>query len=139
MDALVALPDDALIVEPEPEPDVEPLESLEPTALGFGGDVQVQLLDGLEATGLEERAPRARKVIAKVEDAGFQYATCPQCEAPQPTPNPPFCEACGNKLVKKKKKAEGGDEAMKRCTECGTRNPRDRGLCRNCGSRLPEE
>jgi hypothetical protein len=129
---------------------IEALDEIEPLDLGAIEDPgplelehselsePVPLVEGFEGTMIEERARPRRKDAAKPkkESAPFVHRVCPSCAATVPEPNPTFCEACGYKLVSKRKTA-AAEEATKRCGDCGTKNAPDRGICRNCGSRLP--
>ena len=122
--------------------DVEPLdigmmEDMEPLQLESSELTEpVELIEGFEGTQIEERARPQKKAPPKQEASGFAYQVCPSCEAPVAQPNPPFCEACGTKLVSKRKKAEVSPQDMKVCGDCGTKNDPDSGRCRSCGARL---
>jgi hypothetical protein len=121
------LSDSALrTLDPEPEP--EPQE-------------EIPLLDGFEATRLDADLDRSRgrERAQPAPSREFSYQTCPQCNAPQPQPSPPFCESCGQRLKRPggKSGARAADDArVKRCGECGIRNREDASNCSNCGSRL---
>jgi hypothetical protein len=117
--------------------DIDPMEDMEPMVLETSElSEPVERIEGFEGTAIEERARPKKKIEAPRKQAtAFVHQVCPSCEAPVATPNPPFCEACGTKLLSRKK-APKEEELSLRCGECGTRNPSDRSVCRNCGSRL---
>ncbi len=125
--ALTPLPLDALV-------EVEEIELEDARA----NDDPIPLIEGFEATDIEPRAPRSKKgqTARAKETTPFVHSVCPQCQAPVAQPNPPFCEACGCKLVSKRRAVEPAVEDAKHCGECGTRNGPDRSTCRNCGARL---
>lgn len=92
-------------------------------------------IEGFEPTELEARSP---KKLAFILD------TCPACSAPLSPSTPAFCESCGMRLVRPKRRsaAEGAKAADEdegeavRCRQCGTRSGSGSGVCRNCGTRL---
>jgi hypothetical protein len=140
LDALEpVVPESQMVIDDDAALDFDPMEGIEPMQLESGELTEpVPLIEGFEQTMLDERAPRKRgQPKPKKVSTPFTHSVCPQCEAPVASPNPPFCEACGHKLISKKKSAEGDEGPSKRCGDCGTKNSADRGVCRNCGSRLP--
>lgn len=147
-EAPMELPMDALIMEDSPDPIMldESALSIEPARVEQ--EDAIELLDGFEATGLEERAARpkregeARKKALRPE---FVFTSCPSCGTQQPDPAPAFCEACGQRMRAKKKegaaavpaKVRASDASRsKRCGECGYKNYEDASSCTNCGMRI---
>jgi DNA-directed RNA polymerase subunit RPC12/RpoP len=140
LDALEpVVPDSEMIAGAADAIDIDPLDDMEPLQLETGElSEPVPLIEGFEQTMFEERAPKKRgQPKPKKVSTPFAHSVCPQCEAPVSTPNPPFCEACGHKLMSKKRTSDAEEGPSKRCGDCGTKNSADRGVCRNCGSRLP--
>src|SRR5262245_19203043 len=139
-DAPVELPMDALIMEESPDPimldesallaDPQPVEQREEA---------IALMDGFEATGLEERTLRPKRegeARKKPARADFVFSACPSCGTPQPDPAPAFCEACGQRMRAKKKDGAGDAARTKRCGECGYKNIEEASSCTNCGMRI---
>lgn len=143
-DALLELPMESIVEEAGTDPgiqalDLSALEELEPM------EEAIPLIEGLEQTHLEERAPRRRRpgdppASRKPAQPDFVFTACPSCQTAQPDPAPPFCEACGQRLRKPgKKNAKDALSKTKRCGECGIGNYEEATVCTNCGSRLSSD
>jgi ribosomal protein L40E len=91
------------------------------------------MIDGLEPTRIDnfdrEKAPVADEVV---------YNNCPRCNSALADPSAAFCDTCGGKIPRaKKKEGEGGGPvATKRCRRCGFRNPAHMPVCKSCGQRI---
>ncbi|MCK6545998.1 zinc ribbon domain-containing protein, partial [Myxococcota bacterium] len=116
----------------------------------YGGSVDeapiddTPLMEGFENTRLDDEVAVGRRkrkgapepAAASGVSSTFAFQACPSCQAPQPDPNPSFCEACGTRLKKLSKKATEAELGAKRCIECGYRNKAEHTNCGNCGTRL---
>jgi hypothetical protein len=137
---------------PPPEPEPVPLDlstaivgipddgGPPPVALDIGQFIvgeppedRVERMEGFEATRVDQVEGPLR---AQVHSTALITTACPSCGTALADAGAAFCDACGQRIPRMRKREDAPAQATKSCRRCKFKNPVNALACKSCGLRL---